>query len=232
MLKTKKGAMLGLEARGLRKQSGGLFLTRLRRLTFRLVEGQQATRVLTAKGAMFGLDARIALAIFGALSVISGAALYSAIQEAKTVAYLNELREIAKAEEQYFLDVGYPLSEGSPGNSLRSADELIVNSENKKGWKGPYLPYDIFGFGFENTTSSHRFFISQLRSNDWTGSTVSGDIDCVVNVPCGVWVASIAISDTDLINGVDTKVDGSVDAMNGNIRYFLGAIYYFIRPKV
>ena len=34
------------------------------------------------KGAMFGLDARIALAIFGALSVISGAALYSTIQEA------------------------------------------------------------------------------------------------------------------------------------------------------
>lgn len=37
------------------------------------------------KGAMFGLDARIALAIFGALSVISGAALYSAIQESSTV---------------------------------------------------------------------------------------------------------------------------------------------------
>ena len=35
------------------------------------------------KGAMFGLDARIALAIFGALSVISGAALYSAIKESK-----------------------------------------------------------------------------------------------------------------------------------------------------
>ena len=37
------------------------------------------------KGAMFGLDARISLAIFGALSVISGAALYSAIQDSKSV---------------------------------------------------------------------------------------------------------------------------------------------------
>lgn len=36
------------------------------------------------KGAIFGLDARIALAILGALYVISGAALYSAIQESKT----------------------------------------------------------------------------------------------------------------------------------------------------
>jgi len=184
------------------------------------------------KGAMFGLDARIALAIFGALSVISGAALYSAIKEAKTVAYLNELREIAKAEEQYFLDIGSSLSEGSPGNSLRSGDELIANSENAKGWKGPYLPYDIFGLGFENTTSSHRFFISQLRTSDWTGSTVGGDIECASSVPCGVWVVSIAITDNDLINGIDTKVDGGIDAMNGNIRYFLGAIYYFIRPVV
>jgi len=66
----KNGAMFGLESRALRKQSGGLFLESFRRLTFRLVEGHQATRVLTAKGAMFGLDARIALAIFGALSVM------------------------------------------------------------------------------------------------------------------------------------------------------------------
>tara|TARA_Y100001960_G_scaffold319101_1_gene389950 strand:- start:3597 stop:3728 length:132 start_codon:yes stop_codon:yes gene_type:complete len=40
-------------------------------------------KILTKKAAMFGLDARIALAIFGALSVISGAVLYSAIQDAK-----------------------------------------------------------------------------------------------------------------------------------------------------
>jgi len=48
--------------------------------------------MLNNKGAMFGLDSRIALAIFGALSVISGAALYSAIQEAKATALYNELR--------------------------------------------------------------------------------------------------------------------------------------------
>jgi hypothetical protein len=43
------------------------------------------------KGAMFGLDARIALAIFGALSVISGASLYSEIKlkiVIKNVTYL------------------------------------------------------------------------------------------------------------------------------------------------
>ena len=49
------------------------------------------------KGAMFGLDARIALAIFGALSVILGAALYSAIQEAKNQQIISMFSEISKA---------------------------------------------------------------------------------------------------------------------------------------
>tara|TARA_Y100001960_G_C14595815_1_gene788039 strand:- start:886 stop:1026 length:141 start_codon:yes stop_codon:yes gene_type:complete len=43
------------------------------------------------KGAMFGIDARIALAIFGALSAISGAALYSAIQQSKVTVLVTEL---------------------------------------------------------------------------------------------------------------------------------------------
>tara|TARA_Y100000590_G_scaffold312511_1_gene353198 strand:- start:819 stop:1040 length:222 start_codon:yes stop_codon:yes gene_type:complete len=58
------------------------------------------------KGAMFGLDARIALAIFGALSVISGAALYSAIQEARVTQLITSLNEIGKAYEAYILDTG------------------------------------------------------------------------------------------------------------------------------
>ena len=58
------------------------------------------------KGAMFGLDARIALAIFGALSVISGAALYSAIQNSKVTAAITEMNEVGKAWEAHYLDTG------------------------------------------------------------------------------------------------------------------------------
>lgn len=49
---------------------------------------------------MFRLDARIALAIFGALSVITGAALYSAIQYSKTIAILVDLYNLGKAWSQ------------------------------------------------------------------------------------------------------------------------------------
>ena len=44
------------------------------------INNNEADMIFFKRGAMFGLDARIALAIFGALLVISSAALYSAIQ--------------------------------------------------------------------------------------------------------------------------------------------------------
>ena len=58
------------------------------------------------KGAMFGIDARIALAIFGAISVISGAALYLAIQQSKVTVLVTELEELSKAVKAYVLDIG------------------------------------------------------------------------------------------------------------------------------
>lgn len=57
------------------------------------------------KAAMFGLDARIALAIFGALSIITGASLYSVLNKTKAKTVLTDLENIGKAFEQYFIDV-------------------------------------------------------------------------------------------------------------------------------
>lgn len=94
---------------------------------------------LMKKGAMFGLDARIALAIFGALSVISGAALYSAIQDAKITTFYTTLIETEKALEAIVLDLGYmPKSTtGSPDLSLFSQ-----NMANLNNWNGPYMNFD------------------------------------------------------------------------------------------
>ncbi|MCP4354624.1 MAG: hypothetical protein GY793_03125 [Proteobacteria bacterium] len=51
-------------------------------------------RLNTKQAAMFGLDARVALAIFGALSIITGATLYNALQHIKTIQYLQLFNEI------------------------------------------------------------------------------------------------------------------------------------------
>tara|TARA_Y100001960_G_scaffold297811_1_gene344527 strand:+ start:1895 stop:2512 length:618 start_codon:yes stop_codon:yes gene_type:complete len=93
-------------------------------------------------GAMFGLDARIALAIFGALSVISGASLYSAIQQAKATSFYTTIVELEKSIEALILDLGYmpKTSSGAPDFSYLSG-----NRGNLSSWRGPYFDLDYFG---------------------------------------------------------------------------------------
>ena len=86
----KKAAMFGLDARVKRNCHP------------ELVSGSQSCfrldHLLKKQcGAMFGLDARIALAIFGALSVIVGATLYNTIQHTKVITLHQEFVEIEKA---------------------------------------------------------------------------------------------------------------------------------------
>jgi type II secretory pathway pseudopilin PulG len=90
------------------------------------------------KGAMFGLDARIALAIFGALSVISGASLYSAIQNAKMTAMYTSLTEIEKAFEAYYLDTGDKMAYNVSSYQIGILTQDI-RLPAKPDWNGPYL---------------------------------------------------------------------------------------------
>jgi len=89
---------------------------------------------------MFGLDARIALAIFAALSVITGATLYKTIQDVKVTAFFTEMTEVGKAWEQIYLDTGT--------QEITAAD-LVEDYTNITGWKGPYFK------GFRSTAAGY-----------------------------------------------------------------------------
>lgn len=84
------------------------------------------------KAAMFALDARIALIIFGALSIITGATLYSTIKRTKLIAIITEKNEIEKALESYLINVGADLPNGT-SSVLKDITELKESS--KKGWQ-------------------------------------------------------------------------------------------------
>jgi len=245
----KKSAMFGLEGRVLKKQSGRLFLAslirfahpagkyvcrfaRYRRLSFRLVEDHQAGQKLTAKGAMFGLDARIALAIFGALSVISGAALYSAIKQAKTEMYHQELKEFAKASEAYYLDTFEQLPQIGDG-ATTYADAIVTNRENLSTWKGPYMPAEI-----NTTTSLKSSIINEMtnssgylqyrlyKESDFTSSSANPPF-CVVNdSDCAEYIIVVAVTTAGVANlknifdDLDALVDSSDGELTGNVRYY------------
>jgi hypothetical protein len=174
------------------------------------------------KAAMFGLDARIALAIFGALSVISGAALYSAIQQAKTVSIVAELNEVSKAIEAFMLDTGRDLGVTTATNFYYG--DLVNNASLITGWNGPYITEfaGLAGTGGREYVDHPIYGNVLLRTleSNLGGSNYSHPNACTT-APCFYWVQLNGLSQ-DVINSIDTYVDGSIDGEVGRVRYLTG----------
>jgi len=171
---------------------------------------------LSKKAAMFGLDARIALAIFAALSVITGAVLYKAVQEAKHTSFYTTSQEIIKAYEQYYLDTGSPIPLDT-GSAL-GVSNLLSNLKSTSGWKGPYLPYkytghptyfqikDIFG-------KSASFYIYVYSDEEWSPSPV---LCSASPESCYSWLLYHAyIPSFDKYNKIFKYLDKKFDNNNG-----------------
>ena len=210
----------GLETRALKKQFGKLFLARMQSVTPKEAHG---ARIQTKRGAMFGLDARIALAIFGALSVISGAALYSAIQDSRVTAVLTEMDNVGKATTAYYLDTGiYPEAEvGGDNKTLLDTRELTSSSVT--GWQGPYLPFED---GSTARMLDHPIYeeigVYGLIDEYWDDATL-GASKCLPTTSgsCSVYVCYTGLSD-DIMKALDEKVDGTNVANQGSVRYKTG----------
>lgn len=219
----KKAAAIALKA--MNKKSCHPELVWTKSCCFQLDAG--SPKLSIKLGAMFGLDARIALAIFGALSVISGAALYSAIQEAKVTSYHTEMLDLGKAVEAYYLDTG----ENLPGFNSASAvsylnlDELYSSSVN--GWKGPYVSLSDEDTATEAKIKSGDkvYLVTVATDKAWGGDDTptddSANIDCrLATYQCYYWVIleNLKTSEVALAERIDEKVDVSVDHENGNYR--------------
>ena len=201
------------------------------------------------KGAMFGLDARIALAIFGALSVISGAALYSAIQNARVTAIVTELEEMSKAYQAYVLDTGENLTfreNPSVSNIALKTIDLLENP-GITGWAGPYLAYsstDMSSINQEHAIESdkydHMFFIKAVTDNTFGSYTLNAgsQTTCVGNSkPCSIWIGFVNVQSKELAEAVDVMVDGQLGADSGKLRVRFHstnkyAVYYEIMPDL
>jgi len=219
MIFNKKGAMFGL-FRALRKQSSELFLAKMQS------SDSQETRdsFKTNRGAMFGLDARIALAIFGALSVISGAALYSAIQQSKITAVITDLNELGKAFEQYLLDTGEELPRNALSGTTIFHPNALITDPGITGWKGPYIPYTKYknankSFVYSSYSESNGISVRLLSEKDWgTGTFAASDTLCSGNDRCYVWI-QVYVPNA-LAAAIDLEIDGSATPITGNLRMY------------
>ena len=181
-------------------------------------------------GAMFGLDARIALAIFGALSVISGAALYNAIQESKVIATVVDFKEAQKAWETYYLDTGVEVPYGSVGIYDSS---YLVEDKSVAGWNGPYLPFvkdSSSPLRIKHNNYSQLLFVNTKDEiwgeggDDWTDHLCPSGGD-----KCYSWSMLIGSKDLSFVKALDLKIDGIDNAREGNFRYYSsGGVYRIV----
>jgi type II secretory pathway pseudopilin PulG len=187
------------------------------------------------KGAMFGLDARIALAIFGALSVISGAALYSAIGQSKATAFVTDMNEIGKAWEQYTLDVGHEMSQYD-AYTLHTGN-LVENQDSAINWKGPYLSYgvDSTDTNFLSHPDYRRIYLLKITNEEtWGGSTSwSAGGECTAGKKCFLWVVVNGIDTNARALEMDKLVDNGDGESKGKLRWTddggLGKISYYLQ---
>jgi len=180
------------------------------------------------KAAMFGLDARIALAIFAGLSAITGVALYSAIRQANAVSVLSDMREVGKAWEQYYLDTGQDLPRNSadPLNNNHYIYQIakLVEDSGISGWKGPYLSYakDV-----DYRLKGERFieiYIMILKNGAVWGDAINivPAGFCTEDEQCSAWVrfGDFKSTEKDLIEKIDAIVDSGDGAQDGNFRWY------------
>ncbi|MCP4355866.1 MAG: hypothetical protein GY793_09610 [Proteobacteria bacterium] len=188
------------------------------------------------KAAMFGLDARVALAIFGALSVITGATLYNVIQDSKVIAVINDLNEIGKAYDAYLLDTGTQLPINVTSPRFLNIEELLTST--KIGWQGPYLNYNNVGTTSLSSAKYMQISISYRPTADW-GESMNGTPNVALpascdTAPCYVW--PMVYASTKFAKKIDIKVDGVLNGKSGKIRLWCGTelcyIYYKYAPAV
>jgi type II secretory pathway pseudopilin PulG len=109
-------------------------------------------RNTSQSGALFGLDARIALAIFSILSVVAGVAVVMNIDSTRAQVLATELADTGKALEAYHNDVKtdifLSLSTPSGKNAFQALyDNAVVSDSQGDGpnlrarWNGPYIKF-------------------------------------------------------------------------------------------
>ena len=103
------------------------------------------TYISSQRGAMFGVDARIALAIFGALSIIAGAYTAMSMHTVRAQSLSQEMEGIAQAIEAIQYDTKEDLfnillnpTDSNAFIALYDRDAL-ADGRPKGRWLGPYI---------------------------------------------------------------------------------------------
>ncbi len=170
------------------------------------------------RGAMFGLDARIALAIFGLLSVVAGVAAINVLGTAGVTALTTELSNMKKAYQEFHLATGE--------HTTRFMD-LIDNTSDFVGWSGPYI--DLLS----DKSRQHGVYSFVEGRQDVAGVP---PVDCTSGGGiCSIWLKLTRVQDS-LAQKLDETLDAEPSPNAGVLRieFVPGGtddIFYLITAK-
>lgn len=102
------------------------------------------SKIFNEKGAIFGIDARVSIAIFTTLSVTAGYFALGKIEKIRNASIMKEAAAIENAIKQMQTDMGvfYPqsIAENNGTDDFKALwDISYVNSRFQRLWNGPYL---------------------------------------------------------------------------------------------
>jgi hypothetical protein len=169
-------------------------------------------------GAMFGLDARIALAIFGILSVVAGVAAINVFSQAGTTAQITEFSNIKKAYTEFQLGTGE--------HTLRFED-LLNNDSGYQGWSGPYMS-DML------SAKSRTYGVYSFAEGRQDVPGVP-PVECTGGGICATWLKLTKVKDS-IAKEIDKTLDAedSPNAGTFRIEYIPGPtddVYYLVAAK-
>lgn len=101
------------------------------------------------RGAMFGMDARVALLVFGSIALIGGYSMISRIGTAHAAKLVRELQALEKAFTALQTDLGQPVMHADTLGITTSDTAALFNALRRNPdsdlypkWNGPYLNED------------------------------------------------------------------------------------------
>ncbi len=152
-------------------------------------------------GALFGLDARIAMAVFAVLTLVAGVAVLGNLDSSRAKSLAAEISDIGKAIEGYHADlktdIFQTLDEPTEKNAFTALyDNMVVTERrNLRGrWLGPYV----------NFTSARHPRYGEMVIKKQPGDHTQ---DCNPDEICYLWLVFSNVK-LGIISEVNEIIDG------------------------
>lgn len=152
-------------------------------------------------GALFGLDARIAMAVFAVLTLVAGAAVLGNLDSSRAKSLASEITEIGRAVEGIHADLKTDLFQSLEEPSEKNAfvalyDNLAVTERNnlRGRWLGPYVNF---------TSAQHPRYGEMVIQKH----PADHQQDCNPDDLCYLWVVYSNVK-LDILKEVNEIVDG------------------------